>query len=259
MPKQLIVVTHKQHYYDDLANHSHLPIRLDLGFGPPDNCEDAAWWMPGEHAAKLIQAGISLPLISVPSLWLALIPEEYTKRKISWHWSYENPQGAGFYKLAQSKSDKYPAKLYKEYPLCWLEELPDFTPILKQEWLEGINMEYRVLISNYVAVGSSRYNTGNAHYPFTKGRCRGAEEFATAVAQDILGPKTYIMDVASLKRGGFAVVEFNNVWSSNPYGLDMYRFTLALEEAVDYTDSTHWFVPDALQRRQATGWIRYGK
>lgn len=209
----------------------------DWGLGLPDNPNPDGWWMPCEHAARLLRAGIDLNLSAPGPNWLPTVPDSMLGRNIWVGTAAELAEGMfdgpmlrwirpGFVKLAESKLDP-PAQwcgYAREQGTVIMETNPPDTVVQVADKFIPFDIEWRAYVINGEVVTSSPYLVDGATWdetmmddPFLA----ATPPFAREVAAEMAGrsPAAYTLDVG-LAHDDWFVVEANPVWSSGTYGCD---------------------------------------
>lgn len=254
------------------------PIIKSTGLGLPrlkDRVRPAIWCSTA-HAARLQQAGLSLPLVAPGPEWLAEAPERLKGRRV-YHWTLDaltdslhmDDEHLAWVKLAEMKDDRLlaqrttvrdfvttatilgaPAKT--NIHVC-LDHLPIFR-------------EDRYFILDHTVVAGSPYLKGLEIWDYDKHVSHPdwdineeSAQFAQYVATMMKSksPRTYTLDIATVvggRQGDYHVVlEVNPVWSSAYYGAELTQVLQCLMVGVDYSerDLNHRWQPDPWLLKQA--------
>ncbi|XKH58379.1 ATP-grasp domain-containing protein (plasmid) [Citricoccus nitrophenolicus] len=240
----LAVHTDREWLVADLSAANLLPVRQDSPWAnePPRPAE--ALWCPGAWAARLWASGVRLPLTSAGWQWMPRVaarhPELFAHRPVlaattsSLDSALAGWDGPVFGKPAEAKIPGFEAALHVD-PDAFRRALHE---VLEDPSLTGIQLhlsgpiatvrEFRCFTEGTSVVAGSfyldtvqdltwdAYDTGTAPDP---GEAIG---FAQTVLDTLAGdhPPGFVLDVAELEDGSWAVVEANASWSSAPYHAD---------------------------------------
>lgn len=235
------------------------------GLDVPAGADDAFWWTPTEHAARLLASGVRFPLCAPGPRWLAELDEDLTGRPV---WAgtlaeIDAAPRAGFAKPAEMKVEALPA--------AWWSDAGDFAAaataagLPPQTWVQvsptrlDLRCEFRAFVCSRRVSTISAYLADGLTYIDGMERQRdlphaAAAEFAAAVV-DALGdrqPPAYTLDVAVTDTGRWVVLEGNPAWSSAFYGCDRGSVVQTLARCVVEPQDREWlWVPDPHLVRRA--------
>lgn len=216
------------------ANLSGWNIVADRGFDLPEinPGNDVAWWMPTEHAVKLIYSGLSIPFMAPGAHWLSGISQSLTGRSIVTETMQEVTdrdfshfeQGRIWIKPAEFKHQEFFAGLYNK------DEIKGFNlPVdAYLQWTDTVLNpveEHRFyIVDRQVQTGSEYLVNGITYYDgAVSTRKQEALDFAK-YAVDELGtnqPPAYTLDIAYDERSRtWVLLEGNPMFSSAIYGSD---------------------------------------
>lgn len=233
-----------------------------LSAPPPD---DAIIWMPGAFAARLSVQGICPPLSSPSGQFLPEMPARFLSREVALFpaiLALLKPS-EGFWKLADSKDDRFPAKWRTAAELSQdlrVAAVPPAALLQLADVRLDLVAEYRAIISDNAMLGGSFYRdlAGRAHDdpdfadPVQLTHC-AAREFVAEVLAELgelgqIGPPSYTLDVGiDRSTGSWVIVEANPIWSSAWYGVNPAIFAAALIHD-QMTDPGRWaWKPDPMQ------------
>lgn len=267
------VVTTRSWAARELSANRRWPVRHSFGLDIPADAfglaggggsRYAGWWMPTEHAARLLNQQVPLTLTSPGPAFMAGVPQVLLGRAVSTFRAVEWPfrvLGEGFSKLAEAKNDIFPA--------AWRTRLELVTAIAaagmpRTSWLQwtptrlDLAVEYRAYVLDRQVVTIGPYLHGNVtYYDFDEAfarslkadpilGCGPAQRFAQAAADGIeQQPAAYCLDVGfDLASGRWVVVEANPAWSSAWYGCDIDAVAATIVRACQPDPSWSW-EPDA--------------
>ena len=242
------VVTQRNWMVDELRAAlvgSDWSVQQHYGLSVPP-ADGAITWMPGAFAARLHHQGVCPPLSSPGGTFLPLMPFEFTGREIALFpaiLAILQPS-EGFWKLADSKDDRFPARWRTAAELT--EDLqsaqipPDAMLQLTDVCLDLVG-EYRAVVAGHTVLTGSFYIdlSGRLHddpdfaepAPLNH---RAAADFAEHVVsglheRGLTGPPSYTLDVGIDRlTGRWVVIEANPIWSSAWYGSKLALFVTAL-------------------------------
>ena len=236
MSKLLVVATHRKWIADRLAEQENVPVRYDPGFDAPllPSSVRTGWWMPTEHAARLLRAGLEISLSAPGPAWLTRVPHEYTGRSI-WEGSVKDVRrcgiSSGWCKPAEAKIEAVPADWWDDTAefadALTAAGAPDSVRVQITPTRLNISAEYRCFILNKEVAAVSLYlRNGETYDPswdslpdfFIKDAAAFAAQICVQMETD--QPVSYTLDVAMLESRRWIVLEGNPVWSSNPYEAD---------------------------------------
>lgn len=233
----LVVATTRRWIADDLRHGAggRVDVVLEHGFDLPVITGPAAWWVPAEHAARILRAGGTLDLSAPGPAWLAGVPDDLTGRRV---WAgmladIGDAPPAGFAKPAEAKVDALAAR--------WWDRTDDFASAARDAglgddaWVQvsdrrlDIVEEHRCYVGAGTVMTTSPYLTadGSTYEPGWESDPAFSHDAARAFAQgavDALGqdqPPSYVLDVALLTDGTWVVVEANPAWCAGFYGCDL--------------------------------------
>lgn len=271
----LVVVTHRNWLFEHLASGADdITVVHDFGLSTPDmtppDMERTGWWMPTEHAARLLHAELPLHLQAPGPEWMRRVPFAFTGRDI-WVATLADVEadpkwlrGSAFVKVAEFKTDDVPAGWHTDLP-AWIELLHQ-AGVPADSWLQltrqriPFDVEVRCFIANGEVTGTAVYRAGRMIFPdaAAPGEVMScALNFARTVV-NAMGddqPNGYTLDVGwASDRDEWLVVEANPAWSSNPYDAspDGVRVSLAAATVPGSTsgDAFTW-IPDPYLRQYA--------
>jgi hypothetical protein len=111
--RDIAVVTTRSWVANEMAQNVRHPVRHSFGLDVPADIDRAGWWMPAEHAARLVHQGVPLTLTAPGPDWLSrpsLRPFERTVRTFTvGDWPKQNVVEPGFSKPAEAKIESLPA------------------------------------------------------------------------------------------------------------------------------------------------------
>jgi len=255
----LIVASTRKWVADDFVAATDLRVVHDHGLDAPllPDGFRAVWWTPGEHAARLLRAGIPFAPDAPEDDWLAQFPPEVTGRRITTT-ALNNidtfATGSVFGKVAGSKTAKLPAGWHQDmaaFTAAATAAVPADT-LVQVTWDRlDIIEEYRCTVMDGLVVSSTRYMVdempfGSIGFPEDDPRwnyraARFIEDVLTSYPE--AGRGTLVVDVAVLRGGQMVVLEANPVWCSNPYDADLKGVAAAIVAA--FTRTVRPWVPDA--------------
>lgn len=274
----LIVASHRRWIADDLAAAGVLPVVADPGLDAPvlPRGTRAAWWMPGEHAARVMHAGVNVRLRSAGSGWLARVPRELLGRDV-WAGTVADLPSApprGWCKPAESKIPALQAGWYdstEEFQVALaLLGVPENEPVHVSATFLDLADEYRCFVAHgQVAAVGAYLRAGQTWDPAWELEPDRHQAAAVAFAQralDAMGadqPPGFVVDVGRCADGSWVVVEANASWSSGIYGCAPRAGVIASIVAASAGDDWarggtrtvepwQWF-PDPWQLRHALG------
>lgn len=234
------VVTHRSWIARELATGTEHAVHHGFGLDIPAAASTSAWWMPAEHAARLMRSGVGLALSSPGPHWLPRLPDELAGRRVMAVRAGDLTAAAlpdGWSKPAEAKIEQLPAAWRTGQQLA--DAIAD-AGIPDRSWLQwtstrlSLSCEYRCYVLDGRVVASSVYLAdGYTYYDMLDGgpaasrldrpaEHRAAVAFAGLVA-DELGPGRqpagYVLDVGHDSAvGRWVVVEANPAWCSAWYG-----------------------------------------
>lgn len=265
-PDILIVASSRRWVADDFASAGlSTPVRHDAGMFVPvlTGIERPAWWTPTEHAARLMRAGVVMPLVSPGPYWLSRVPEDLLGRSV-WTGPLVNIRHAiqpisrgGWCKIAEAKVPDLDAK--------WWDRIEDFRDAAhgfgSSEHAIGLPEESVVQVTqthldiesehrSFVRRTADGWTFASSWYltndpvtgetgiwdPDLGGTSNDPAPFVNTVI-DAMGddqPPAYVLDVAKLTSGRWVVLEANPAWSAATYGCDMVEVMKTVLAAVDY-------------------------
>lgn len=208
--------------------------------------DGAVTWMPGAFAARLYQQGVCPRLSSPGGAFLSLMPRQFTGREVALFpaaLAMLEPS-EGFWKLADSKDDRFPAawrtadQLAQD--LLTAQVPPEAMLHLTDVRLDLIG-EYRAVVAGHTVLTGAFYIdlSGRPHddHDFadpTEIARSAAADFASEVvagmnAKGLSSPPSYTLDVGFDRvTGRWVVVEANPIWSSAWYSSNPTLFVTAL-------------------------------
>lgn len=214
-----------------------VPVVADLGLDVPTVPDGTnAWWTPAGHAARLVRAGVHLDFAAPGPAWLDSVPAAALQRTVRTVRLDELAGRAqevrgGFIKVAEAKVPELPAGWWdgaaEFVTAARAAGVPPSSFVQISDRLLDINVEYRCFVAygTVVAVSAYRDADGSTWEPEWADRhdfdTADACRFAGGVAGGVAGPDGYVIDVASLVDGTWAVIEANPAWCSGTYGADM--------------------------------------
>ncbi len=231
--------------------------------------DGAITWMPGAFAARLFQQGLGPRLSSPGGSFLSLMPQEFTGREVALFpavLAMLEPS-EGFWKLADSKDDRFPAAWRTAEQLA-TDLLTAQVPPGAMLHLTDVRLD---LVGEYRAVVAGSTVLTGAFYIDLAGRPHDDPEFAepTAIAlsaatdfaaevvasmnaEGLSGPPSYTLDVGFDRiTGCWVVIEANPIWSSAWYGSNPTLFVTALITD-QMTDPGIWvWTPDPVLSERA--------
>ncbi|MEV6331316.1 ATP-grasp domain-containing protein [Streptomyces sp. NPDC051909] len=190
---------------------------------------EAVHWHGGPRLADEVAPALGLGLLEPSDGWLAELPEEFTRRRITlelFSSVYREVFQPVFLKPPSDKS--FAPGVYCDDPDRSLSDLartvPPHTPVLVSEPVT-FTAEYRLFVLDARVVTGSRY----AVYgrldpgPLTPDARRFGEELLAAVGETL--PSGVVVDVGTVEAGhqgagGWAVVEANMAWFAQCYAAD---------------------------------------
>jgi len=262
-PDVLVVASIRRWVADDFqepARAAGIPVVHSFGLDVPDLSayRHPAWWTPTEHAARLLRAGVPLPLLATGPAWLSGVPSDLLGRDV-WSGTLSDlaaaPLTRGWCKPAEAKVAKLPA--------AWWDATSEFASAARAaglpetSWVQvsptrlQLAVEYRtyVLGGQVVAVSPYLLADGTTWFPGLEDRAglptRDAAAFAAEAATRIgdRQPPAYVLDVGLTTAGRWVVVEGNPAWSAAAYGCAMPRVLEAVLTAADHAGlyrDWHW-------------------
>ncbi len=207
---------------------------------PEDLTPESAALYGEPFFAAAIAEQLSLHLFEPPFDWLATLPQQYPKRRVSLVTLSEARllMQATFIKPADDKC--FPAQVYHTgAELRDTEHLPDETPVLMSEPVKW-EVEYRGFILNREVKTLSPYfrdgnlvQTENGDWPASDEEISEAYDFYRLLLQDesVRLPPAVVVDIGKIQELGWAVVEANPAWSSGIYGCDPSQVLPVIENA----------------------------
>ena len=254
----LIVASTRKWVADDFAAATDLRVVHDHGLDAPllPDGFRAVWWTPGEHAARLIRAGIPFAPDAPEDDWLNLFPSDVTGRRITTtalNHIDTFATGSVFGKVAGSKTAKLPAGWHQDmaaFIAAAATAVPSDT-LVQVTWDRlDIIEEYRCTVVDGRVVAATRYMVdempfGSIGFPEDDPRWNYR---AARFVEDVLkqypeaGQGALVIDVAVLRGGRMVVLEANPVWCSNPYDADMKDVAAAIVTA--FTRTVRPWAPD---------------
>lgn len=211
-----------------------LEIIGDRGFDlpPVKPSAETAWWIPTEHAVKLIYSGFSIPFMAPGSHWLPTVSQALTGRFIGSatveeslsndDYFSQNKSGKLWIKPAEFKHQQFFAGLYSREEVASFN-LPSDAVLQWTSTILDIAEEHRFyVLDNEVVTGSEYLVDGVTYYDGAMSlRKAEAFSFAGSVVQE-LGlnqPPAYTLDVAfDRTSNSWVVLEGNPAFSSAIYG-----------------------------------------
>lgn len=234
--RAITVVSTRAWVADELATNRRHPVRRSFGLDVPADAESSAWWMPAEHAARLLAQGVPLALTSPGAAWLSTdVPAALLGRAVHTTRLCDVPRdmpGTGelWCKPAEAKIPSLPMALRsREALLAASVSLPDDAIIQWTQTTLDLSIEFRchiidravVAISPYLLAGTQTYYDMTATDWVTATRLMpSARAFAAeAVLSIARQPSAYCLDVGyDRASGSWLVVEANPAWCSAWYG-----------------------------------------
>lgn len=233
-----------------------------LSAPPPDG---AIIWMPGAFATRLQVQGICPVLSSPGGAYLPETPHRFLGREVALFpaiLALLNPS-EGFWKLADSKDDRFPARWRTAAELSQdlrTAQVPPAALLQLADVKLDLAAEYRAIISDNAVLTGSFYIdlSGRAHADpdfadppdLTH---RAATGFAVEVINDLNtrglpGPPSYTLDIGlDRTTDRWVVIEANPIWSSAWYSANPALFVAALIHD-QMTDPGDWvWKPDPMQ------------
>jgi hypothetical protein len=264
----LIVASTRKWVADDFAAAINLRVVHDHGLDAPllPDGFRAVWWTPGEHAARLLHAGIPFAPDAPPDNWLDQFPPEVTGRRIvtiPLMPLRSDPVAVSapvFGKVAGSKTAKLPAGWHENlgaFVAAASAAVPAGTLVQVTSDVLDIVEEYRCFVVDGRAVSTARYMVDELPFGsegFPAGDPRWNYRAAWFV-EDVLksypdaGKGVLVIDAAVLRGGRMVVLEANPVWCSNPYDADLRAVAAAIIMA--FTRTVRPWEPDAALRDYA--------
>ena len=222
-------------------------VQQHYGLSAPP-ADGAVTWMPGAFAARLHHQGLCPRLSSPGGALLSLMPHELTGREVALFpaaLAMLEPS-EGFWKLADSKDDRFPAAWRTADQLAAdlaAAQIPPAAMLHLTDVRLDLVAEHRAVVVGQTVLTGSFYTdlSGRPHddpsfaQPAAAGRARtAATGFASEVvsrlhALGLTGPPSYTLDVGLDRISGqWVVVEANPIWSSAWYGSNPTLFVTAL-------------------------------
>lgn len=235
---ELRVVTPAAWLARDLASAGTIPVVHDLGLDAPADTSRTAWWAPHRFVARLaVTPGVTRPALTSPGPdWLSTVPSRWLRREV-WCGPLARADGAPlwargavFAKPAEVKLERFPAAVVRSpaeladraaaaglapTSRVVLSQVVDFAE--EHRCFVGPGPDGRPAVlaaSAYLLDGVTwdAWETPSQAPPSVR-----AAAFARKVAAAVPGPPGFVLDVGRLRDGGWAVIEANAAWSSNPY------------------------------------------
>ncbi len=220
-------------------------VQQHYGLSAPP-ADGAVSWMPGAFAARLFQQGLGPRLSSPGGSFLSLMPQEFTGREVALFpavLAMLEPS-EGFWKLADSKDDRFPAAWRTAEQLATdllTAQVPPGAMLHLTDVRLDLVGEYRAVVAGSTVLTGAFYTDliGQPHDDPNFAvppdlTHRSASNFATKVvaamnAIAVPGPPSYTLDVGIDRiTGRWVVVEANPIWSSAWYGSNPTLFVTAL-------------------------------
>ena len=263
MNKKLQIVDHTTWRHKELAE-GPLEVIRSFGLDVPAFEDNDIWWMPQEFAVDLNYSlefhNMETVCLSSPGPHLLInTPQKITHRQLYFtkaKYALAHP-AEGWWKAAEAKVDDFPsAWRTKDELVKDIEEakLDPQTALHYTTTKLDIKSEHRVYFVNGRATTSSPYlehnsdGTTTSAYdernlePLSLEETYKLYSFLNIELRVIRRPKSMVVDVALLKNGKFAVLEYNPTWCSAWYDCDIDKVIEALELSIN---DTSWnYVPD---------------
>lgn len=234
----------------ELGGNTVLPVTGDYGLHLPAHPLASAWWMPAEHAARLLRQNVPLTFSAPGPRWLPdRLPEVFTGRRVEAFTvadtanrlrddSGSDTARAWFCKPAEVKIDAFPAAWRSREELLALQDDVGMPP---DAWIQAtvskLDLEHEVrchVLDGNVVSRSLYLTTGTDGRQVTyydgatcsAGRLADAVSFAREVSAE-LGttggqPSGYVLDVGWDRiRARWVVIEANPAWCAAWYGADL--------------------------------------
>lgn len=257
-PAGVLVCGRQRWIADDFtaAARGRVPVIHTLGLDAVDPGPGWAWWTPAGHAARLVRAGVHLRLAATGPTWLAGLGPEFLQRAV-WCGTLADVAAGhaperGFAKVAEAKVDGLEAAWWDDMAgfvaAARTARVPDGSAIQISDRCLDIVAEHRCYIVDGTCLDATPYldASGDTWEPGwdTDLRFRHADAaaFAALVARHA-GPQpcAYVLDVAELADGSWAVIESNPAWCSGPYGADVNAlWACTVSSSVDVDDAWLW-------------------
>jgi hypothetical protein len=257
MTRPFRVVTHKNWLAKGFTEKlTERVVKQDFGYDiDPSTAMDTIWWAPGAWVASAALAGVQLPLMSCGPYWLERLPMIYRGRGVKTMTVAESIRRApvegewsAFVKLPEAKLDSFPATTHLRNrhweTTIGQYHLPNHALIQLQDPV-NFQIEARFWVLRGKVVAESPYRIGSLIWgwdSFEHARDRLLKtktyavlrDFAMEVADEVVGPPGYVLDVGKTDRGQLLVVEANAAWSSGPYDGDPRGVFKAIEASHDF-------------------------
>jgi ATP-grasp domain, R2K clade family 3 len=242
-----------------LANN--LALERDMGLYLPhaQPQEVVGAWLPAAHATRLGLNGYDLKLASPGPRWLDNVDPALTHRRITTSRVKDALPQDGFWKIAEAKSDDFPAQ-WRTSEQCH----EDFAQLPPDSWVQysdtflDIESESRFFVSQHGSdfqIAGSVYATPSWTYydDLLERHDPEAEEFVKSLLSDFsrFSPLGYVLDVARLSSGDFAVLETNPAWCSGVYASDTEQVVRSIMMSMSDDNTQYAWEPDAFLIRSA--------
>lgn len=248
------------HGWTVVAHHGLSPLPPEVGVDPAH-----VLWAPGAFAAKMLAEGVPLRLAAPGPHWLPSIGHQFTGRSILTTTAAEaktRPR-TGFWKLAETKADPFPAAWRNAADLptdierarlpqaSLLQFCPVRLPVMRE--YRAIVHDDRVTTFSSYLDEESRGRDDEHFVDATPGEMELARRAADSAAAWIgrrrpAGP-AFSLDIGRYPDSSdrFVLIEANPIWSSSWYGCDLPAFAeaVAASQGSHIDDSEIWR-PDQL-------------
>jgi len=258
----LHIVTERNWMASELKNNSlGIDVIHSYGLDMPDSKKDDLWWITQGWANKALSSGFDLTLQAPGPKWLSNIDKQFSRRNVETLQVQELSSSSSlsrsnklFWKFAEAKIDSFPAEpryIEDVIDFCRKNSIPDESYLQVSEILD-IHKEYRFFIKNSLIQGCSWYSTyekGNQEIYYDNTDYIPKEldtvtSYVALIAPQLPSPSGYVLDVASLRSGGFAVLEANPAWCAAWYGANIDGVLKTIEASTKY--HPEWtYKPDA--------------
>lgn len=239
------VVTSRSWVARELASNTVEPVEQSFGLDLPESVSrDDGWWMPAEHAARVVRQ-LPLRLTAPGPRWLTDLPEALRGREVlsftvaDWLRELHDTVGdGGWCKPAEAKIEAFPAAWRTPDELAALLAETAMPPDSWVQWCPqrlDLAAEFRCYVLDGQVAAHSLYLTtdrsGRQTTYYDGAACdtdtdTDALAFARTAAQQLWhiggAPSAYCIDVGYDRASGrWLVIEANPAWCSAWYGCDI--------------------------------------
>jgi hypothetical protein len=173
---------------------------------------------------------LEVAVLETPWDWLALLPEEFRRRAITFTTLGEAARHASAVFVKPTEDKCFPAQVYSSGAALAAATvaLPATTPVLVAEPVAW-EIEFRCFVLERQVMACAPYlregdplRDEHGTWPATAPESAEAVAYATAVlaASSVPLPAAIVLDVGKLRGQGWAVVEANGAWGAGLYGCD---------------------------------------